>query len=110
MDDKKFYGLITFIFGIIGVICSVIMITILIIGIMNTKSFGNLLYIYCSCIIILCFICNRHLYKKSEKSRLSTFGSLFGILSIVPIVLFLITFFIVLFLGAYLINYTPHIF
>ena len=111
MDDKDFYGLITFIFGIIGFLCSLIQIAILCFSMNTENSFGNSPYIFCSCVIMLCFICNKYLYKNNEKSKLSTIGSLLGILSIIPIILFLIIFFLVLIFGSFLINnYNPTIF
>lgn len=110
MDDNKFYSLITFVFGIIGFLCSVIMQILLCISVNKNIKFGNTPYIYCSCIAMLCFICNRYLYKKGEKRKLATIGSLFGILSIVPIVLFFVILFIVLCLGPFLINYNPPVY
>ena len=107
MDDRKFYSIITFAFGIIGFLCAVIMMSILFFSISTKIMYGNDPYIYCSCIVMLCFICNRFLYKKGEKSKLSTFGSLFGILSIIPIVSFFVIFFLILFLGPFLTNYNP---
>ena len=107
MDDKKFYSKIAFSFGIIGLLCSVIMVSILIVSLNKKINYGNEPYIYCSCIILLCFICNRFLYKKGEKNKLSIFGSLFGLLSIIPIVLFFVILFLILLLTPYLLNYTP---
>ncbi len=111
MEDSKFYGVMSFVFGIIGFLCSVIMVGILCYCMNTNVRFGNVPYIFCSCVSFLCFIFNRFLYKKSEKNRLSTFGALFGILSIVPIVLFFIVFILVVFAGTFIINnFTPTIY
>lgn len=110
MEDNKFYSLITFIFGIIGFLCSVIMVILLSISVNLNIKFGNTPYIYCSGIVMLCFICNRYLYKKGEQSKIATIGSLFGVLSMIPIVLFFIILFVVLFLGPFLVNYNPPVY
>ena len=110
MEDKKFYSLMTFIFGIIGLLCAVIMICILLQSIYTKIKFGNEPYLYCSCIIIFCFICNRFLYKRGEKNELSTAGSLFGFLSLIPIILFFMILILVLGMGPFLINYNPTVY
>ena len=105
MDDKKFYGYIELILGIIGILCSII--TCLLIWMNRTYKikFGNIPYIYFTIIMLLCFIINLFLQKKYEKTSLSKIGSILCIISLVPLLLFVTIFIFALLLTPFILLY-----
>lgn len=105
MDDKKFYGYIELILGIIGILCSII--TCLLIWMNRTYKikFGNNPYIYFTIIMLLCFIINLFLQKKYEKTSLSKIGSILCIISLVPLLLFVTIFIFALLLTPFILLY-----
>lgn len=107
MKDKKFYGCIVFIFGVIGIICSII--TCIFIWMNRTYKikFGNDPYIYFTIIAFICFICNLFLQKKYEKTLLSKIGKLLSILSLLPVFLFIVIYVLVLLITPFVLNHFP---
>ncbi len=107
MNDDKFYSWISFALGFSGLLGFVSLCCFLWGYKKNGISFGNPPYLYFPAVIIISFVCNICAWKKiAIKGWTSRFGFFFGILSLLPLALFLISAIFVLIIGPFLFLWT----
>lgn len=107
MNNTSFYGGLMFFLGIIGFICSIIDCALLYIYKEYGIKFGNIPYIYFSCIVIICYICNIYLQKRYSSTLLSRIGVFFSKVSLLPIGLFVISILFSILILPFIIIFLP---
>ena len=106
MDDNRFYSLLSVFFGGLGTACAGFL--YILFGLYKYKGikFGNTPYLYFSFIIMLLFILNVYVRKKTiKKNFFAKLGLFFGILSLLPLIIFLFFFLFGLFVAPLLIMF-----
>ncbi len=108
MEDDKFYSWISFVLGVSGFLGTISLCAFFWAYRKNGIDFGRSPYSYFFLIVIASFICNICVRKKiAVKSGIAKAGFFFGLLSILPIVLFFISLILVLTIGPFLLVYIP---
>lgn len=90
MTESKFFSILSLFFGVIGLSCSIIIIVLLKLHQTKNIRFGNAPYVYFAILTIICFSLIISLRKKIDtKTLISQLGFLCGIVSLIPIIIFI---------------------
>ena len=104
MIDNKFFSILSLFFGIVGLACSAVIVSFIKIHQIHNIRFGNGPYFYYAALIVICFVLNICLQKKlNTKNALSRLGFWAGIISLIPIFLFLFFMFFGIFIAPFVI-------
>lgn len=90
MSESKFFSILSLFFGIVGLTCSIIILVLLKLHQTQNIKFGNTPYMYYAVLTIICFVLIVYLRKKIlTKTIISRLGFLCGIVSLIPILVFI---------------------
>lgn len=104
MENNKFYAFLSLVFSFSGFICSIIIYYILWSHKTEGVRFGNSPYAFFSIVIIVSFILNMQCRKNlNNKNLIAYIGMIIAILSLSPIIIFLISFVFALLIAPLLI-------